>query len=146
MSKYINDKDRQLIQLLKLNARISVSDLARKLGVSRTTAQQRLNKLENTKIIDGYTVKLGEDVDRSTIQAHANLVIEPNSSTQIVRALEKIPQIEMLFTVSGKIDLIAIVNCQSASALDKCLDEIAAIPGIKSTETAIVLTTKFDRR
>ncbi|MFT5260804.1 MAG: DNA-binding Lrp family transcriptional regulator, partial [Gammaproteobacteria bacterium] len=56
------------------------------------------------------------------------------------------PRIETLYTVSGKIDLIAIVTAPSASALDKTLDEIGLLKGIKSTDTAIILSTKIDRR
>ena len=60
-------------------------------------------------------------------------------------ALEKIPVIETLYTVSGKIDMIAIVTARNAGELDHYLDQISAIPGIQSTETAIVLTTRFSR-
>jgi DNA-binding Lrp family transcriptional regulator len=140
------DKDQQLLNLLKRNARTSVSELARTMGVSRTTVQQRIQRLEARQIIDGYTVRMGIAAQRSRIQAHTNIVIEPNANKTIVDTLEKIPVIETLYTVSGKIDLIAIINVSSASELDQQLDRISAIPGIKSTETAIVLTTKFDRR
>ena len=140
------DKDQQLLTLLKRNARTSVSELARTMGVSRTTVQQRIQRLEAKQIIDGYTVRMGIAAHRSRIQAHTNIVIEPNASKAIVDTLEKIPVIETLYTVSGKIDLIAIINVSSASELDQQLDRISVIPGIKSTETAIVLTTKFDRR
>ena len=142
----IIDKDQQLLTLLKRNARTSVSELARTMGVSRTTVQQRIQRLEAKQIIDGYTVRMGIAAQKSRIQAHTNIVIEPNASKTIVDILEKIAVIETLYTVSGKIDLIAIINVSSASELDQQLDRISVIPGIKSTETAIVLTTKFDRR
>lgn len=124
---------------------MSISDLARQMGVSRTTAQQRLRKLEESAVITGYTVQLGDEYRGSLIQAHTNLVIKPKETAQVTAALEKLPQIETLYTVSGKIDLIALIRCRSAALLDECLDEIAAIPGILSTDTAIVLRTKFER-
>jgi DNA-binding Lrp family transcriptional regulator len=142
----MNEKDKALVSLLKQNARMSVSDLARKLGVSRTTVQQRLGRLEQNGDIAGYTVRLGDAVRESQLQAHVNLVVKPNAGKQIVAAMGKIPAIETLYTVSGKIDLIAIINVSSPADLDSTLDQISTIPGIQSTETAIVLTTKFDRR
>ncbi|MGI9464738.1 MAG: Lrp/AsnC family transcriptional regulator, partial [Aestuariivirgaceae bacterium] len=53
-------KDEELIALLKLNARESVASLARKLGLSRTTVQDRLKRLEEQRVIEGYSVKLSE--------------------------------------------------------------------------------------
>ncbi len=141
----MNPKDKQLISALQRNARMSISDLSRYLGISRTTVQQRMNRLEESGIITGYTVKLGDSVRQSQIKAHVNLVIEPNAGNRIVASLEKIAAIETLFTVSGKIDLIAIIIVDTAMELDICLDQISAIAGVQSTETAIVLTTKFNR-
>lgn len=141
----MNPKDRDLVSILKKNARMSVSELARRLKVSRTTVQQRLTRLEENGDISGYTVKLGDSARKARIQAHVNIIIEPNASKKVVSAMEEIPSIEMLYTVSGKIDLIAIINSDSAADLDRILDKISAILGILSTETAIVLTTKFNR-
>ena len=140
------DKDQALLNLLKTNARVSISELARELGISRTTVQQRIQRLEENQVIDGYTIRMGSAAQRSRIQAHTNISIEANASKSIVDTLEKIPVIETLYTVSGKIDLIAITNVASAGELDQYLDQVSAIHGVKSTETAIVLTTKFDRR
>jgi len=139
------NKDLQLIQLLKRNARASVSDLSRQLGVSRTTIAQRIERLENKGIIQGYTLKLGDNAEQIQIQARTNLVVEPSENAGIVEELSKIPVIETLYAVSGKIDFIAIIHVSSTSELDKYLDQISEISGIKSTETAIVLATKFDR-
>ncbi len=142
----INPKDEQLLEILKTNARLSISELARQLGVSRTTAQQRLQRLERTGVITGYALKLGEPYLDNAIHAHVNLVVEPRQSVDIIAALETNTSIETLYTVSGKIDLIAIVTAPSASALDSTLDEIGLLKGVKSTETAIILSTKIDRR
>ena len=139
------NKDLQLIQLLKRNARASVSDLARRLGVSRTTIAHRIEKLEKQGIIQGYTLKLGDNAEQIQIQAHTNLVVEPSENANIVKQLNKISVIETLYAVSGKIDFIAIIHTSSTAELDKYLDQISKISGIKSTETAIVLATKFDR-
>ncbi len=141
----MNEKDKPLLSLLRRNARMSITDLSRRLGVSRTTVQQRLSRLEESGAISGYTLRLGPSLVQSGIQAHANLRTEPRSNQEIVRALEKIPAIDTLYTVSGKIDLIAIIQVDSAMELDRTLDRISAIAGIISTETAVILNTKFNR-
>lgn len=142
----ITDNDRKLISALKQNGRIPISDLARKLGIARTTAQKRLNQLEARGVIEGYTVKLAEDNISGVFQAYVNLVVEPHLSAGVSHALEKIEQVEALFTVSGKIDFVAIVRVSSPAELDAILDQICALSGVRDTRSALVLASKFDRR
>jgi len=143
---HIKDSDRQLINLLKQNGRLPISDMARKLGIARTTAQKRLNQLEARGVIQGYTVKLADDELSGVFQAYINLLVEPHSSAGVALALEKIMQVEALFTVSGKIDFVAIVRVTSPAELDTVLDQICALPGVRDTRSALVLASKFDRR
>ncbi len=142
----INPKDRALLAALQVDARLSISELARQLGVSRTTAQQRLNRLEAAGVIAGYAVRLGGQYLENTLHAHVNLRIEPAQSANIIGQLKRNQQIQTLYTVSGKIDLIAIVSAPSTKELDKTLDQIGLLKGIVSTESAIILSTKVDRR
>ena len=74
---HIRPGDHKLLALLQQDARQSVSDLARRLGVSRTTAQQRLHRLEEGGVIRGYTVVLGDEYRESRILAHASIVTKP---------------------------------------------------------------------
>ncbi len=142
----LKNRDRQMINALKQNGRIPVSDLARKLGIARTTAQKRLNQLEASGVIQGYTVRLADDSVNGAFQAYVNLVIDPHAAANITSALEKIPEVETLFTVSGKIDFVAIVRVSSPAELDAILDKICALRGVRETRSALILASKFDRR
>jgi len=55
----MDEIDRNILSALELNARISTSDLARKLGIARTTVQSRIDRMEQSGVIRGYTIKLG---------------------------------------------------------------------------------------
>lgn len=138
--------DQRIIAALKRDARKSISELARDLDLSRTTVQKRLVQLEQAKIITGYSVKLSDGYKASTLQAYVNLVAEPRLSAGVARVLERMPEVEALYTVSGKIDLVAIVRVNTPVELDTCLDAIGSIEGVRDTDSAIVLSTKFDRR
>ena len=61
-------------------------------------------------------------------------------------ALKRLPQLEALYTVAGKFDFMALVRSHSSERMDKLLDEIGLINGVTKTESAIVLSTKLDRR
>ncbi len=141
----LSEKDQTLIGLLKLNARESVAALARKLGVSRSTVQDRLKRLETSGVIAGYQVRLGSQ-RASGIQAFVEITVEPAMLAVILGELKSIPQIETIHTVSGKFDLVAVVGADTAGQIDLVLDKIGSIAGISRTSSAIILSTKLDRR
>jgi|SRR5687768_1604216 DNA-binding Lrp family transcriptional regulator len=142
----ISAKDQELISLLQVNAREPVSALARKLGLSRTTVQDRLRRLEQSGIIAGYQLRLSEGTEQGGIRAFVTMEVEPKRTNEVSRALLKMPQVEALYSVSGKFDLIAVVRTSSAQDMDKLLDVAGVIPGVTGTESAVILSTKFDRR
>jgi DNA-binding Lrp family transcriptional regulator len=139
-------KDEELIALLRANAREPVASLARKLGLSRTTVQDRLRRLEEGGAIAGYHLRLGQDADRSAIRAMIAVSVEPRRQIDFARAAAQLPQIETLHTVSGKFDLLALVKTGSPEDMDKLIDKIGLIPGVTDIETAVILSTKLDRR
>lgn len=140
------DKDKQLIALLKLDARESTASLARKLGLSRTTVQDRLRRLERDGTIEGYTLRLRSDTETKGVKAFVIVEVEPRRIAEVITRLKKIPEIETLYSVSGKFDLIAMLRAESAEDLDEVLDRIGETTGVEETESAIILSTKVDRR
>jgi DNA-binding Lrp family transcriptional regulator len=146
MTKSPTDKDAQLIALLRTNAREPVSSLARKLGVSRSTVHDRLQRLEDTGVITGYDVRLAAGGAKTGIQAVITVEVEPRATAEVSKAMARHPEVEALFSVSGKVDLVALVRAADADALDKLLDRISELKGVINTESAVVLSTKVDRR
>ncbi len=141
----MTEADEALISLLRINARMPVSELARKLGVSRTTVQDRLRRLEDNGTISGYTVRLNEQEQDRHISAFAAIGVTPQRGPAVISQLRKMPKIDSLYSVSGKTDFIAIVRTRSAEAMDKVLDEISQIDGVEHTETSIILSKRLDR-
>jgi DNA-binding Lrp family transcriptional regulator len=142
----ITPKDEELIALLKSDSREPVASLARKLGVSRTTVQDRLKRLEESGVIAAYTIRLSSEVDQGGMRAFVTLAVEPRRQVEVGKQLARFPQIETLHTVSGKYDLIAQVKASSSEAMDRLIDGIGQIPGVSDIETSVILSTKLDRR
>ncbi len=139
------DGDERLLALLKENARLSTAALARRLGVARSTVQSRLERLERSGVIRGYTLRLGPAARARQVQAHAMIAVEPQQQPAVERKLKAMPAVASLLTVSGSYDLIAMLAAESTEALDAALDELRACPGVKSTTTSIVLSRRFER-
>lgn len=142
----ITPKDEELIALLKVDSREPVASLARKLGLSRTTVQDRLKRLEESGVIAAYTIRLAREMEQGGMRAFVTFSVEPRRQIEVGRMLSKVPQIETLHTVSGKFDLIAQVRTASSEAMDRLIDDIGQIPGITRIETSVILSTKLDRR
>ncbi|MCB1385997.1 MAG: Lrp/AsnC family transcriptional regulator [Nitratireductor sp.] len=140
------DKDLELVNLLRINAREPVASIARKLGISRTTVQDRIRRLEQNGTIAGYSLKLGAQARNSGLSAMIMLAIEPRRQGEVARLAARFAEVEALHTVSGKFDLIAQVKADGPEAMDRLIDRIGALPGISDVETMVVLATKLDRR
>ncbi|MBW0158718.1 Lrp/AsnC family transcriptional regulator [Sedimentimonas flavescens] len=141
----MDELDQAIIGLLSSDARMSLSTLARRLKVARSTVQARLERLETSGVIAGYTVKLGEAARAGRLRASALLEIEPRAQAAILSRLKSIPEVERVLTTSGRVDLLLQLAVSSTQQLDKVLDDIGGIPGVQSTESLIHLSTKLDR-
>ena len=141
----MDEVDRNILALLGADARMSVALLARRLKVARSTIQARLERLETTGIIGGYTLKLGEAARQGRIRASILLSIEARAQAGIVTRLKSIPEVERAFTTSGRFDLLLQVAAPNTQVLDQVLDEIGTITGVLSSESLIHLSTKIDR-
>ena len=126
----LDDLDRNLVALLQANARESVADLARQLGVARTTVIARIARLERTNVIAGYSVRLGQDVLDASIYAYVGIIIAPRHGLDVQKRLGKMPEVQLLCAVSGEFDYVAWLRADSPDRLNDLLDEIAASPPI----------------
>ncbi len=137
--------DAQLLMLLRENARASTVELARRLGLSRTTVQSRLERLERAKVIVGYTVRVADAVEQQMVRAHVMITVGPKLAAGVEQALRRIPEVRTLHTVNGIYDMIAILVARSVADLDRLIDHIGGLEGVERTTSTIVLSTRLDR-
>ena len=137
--------DRQLIALLQANARESTANLARKLGVARTTVVARLARLEAAGAIVGYTARLGSDAADRGVQAFVGITVQPKAGREVVKRLSGFPELRQLASVSGEFDYMAQLRAESTMRLDALLDEIGDIEGVIKTTSSVVLALRVDR-
>ncbi len=141
----MDELDRNIIGLLGADARMSVATLARRLKVARSTIQARLERLETTGVIAGYTLKLGEGARQGRLRASVLLSIEPRAQAGVLQRLKAISEVEKVYTTSGRFDLLLQVACPNTQVLDQVLDQIGQMTGVKSSESLIHLSTRIDR-
>lgn len=137
----MDDLDQRLISLLRQDARMNIADLAYKLGVSRGTVNNRLRKLEDNQVIVGYTLKLRPDAEPERIRAWMGVLIEGNTTRQVIASLLGEPSVVALHDTNGRWDLLAEIEASSMKELSEALERVRLIRGIRSTETNIHLAT-----
>ncbi|MGA2549266.1 MAG: Lrp/AsnC family transcriptional regulator [Burkholderiaceae bacterium] len=141
----LDDTDRELLALLQTNARESTANIARELGLARTTVLARLTRLERSGIIQGYGVRISRALSSQGVAAYVGISILPKSGAAVLKALARFPELEHLTAVSGQFDYVAVVRCRSTEHLDTMLDAIGALEGVKQTLSAVILATRIDR-
>ena len=145
-SAIMDATDRALISALRRDGRLLISDLARLLGVSRTTVRARLDRMIATGRIRGFTVLTAEDVESSPVRGLMMLSIEGAGADRVNRQLAGLPQVVNVHSTNGKWDLIAELGTDSLETLDRVLADIRRIPGVAASETNLLLSTRRGSR
>lgn len=141
----LSDTDELLLSVLRENSRASMAEIARRLGLSRTTVQSRIERLERQGIIAGYTVRLHDDYERGRIRAHILITVLQKQMPSVVAALRAMPEVRSLHSVSGSWDLIAMGVVANVGDMDELTDRIGTIEGVERTTSSVILSTKFER-
>ncbi len=141
----MDETDRELLSRLRENARASTAALARALGISRTTVQSRIGRLERTKVITGYTVRTSEAHEQGMIRALVMITVRPKSSAGVEAALRRMADVRALHSVSGPFDMIAEAATPSIGDMDALIDRIGELEGVERTTSSVILSTKIER-
>ena len=137
----MDDLDRRLLSLLRANGRESVVSLARRLGVTRATVDNRLGRLIDNGVIVGFSVRVRDPSAASVVRAIMLIAVEGRNTAEVIRSLRGVPQIATLHTTNGRWDLVADISCDSLASFDQTLSTIRGIDGIRDSETSILLSS-----
>ncbi|HXL99562.1 MAG TPA: Lrp/AsnC family transcriptional regulator [Rhizomicrobium sp.] len=141
----MRDSDSKLLALLKHNAREPTASLARKLGLARSTVQERIARLEREKTIRGYTVRLSDDAAARRLSAVVMITADPKQADRVAAELKRMAEVRSLSAVSGAYDMIAMVETDAPARMDAALDRIGKATGVARTVSSIILSEKFSR-
>ena len=139
----MNSLDASIIALLKRNARMSVTQMSHELGVSRVTIDSHIKKMETSGVITGYTVTLGAEEFRHNVSGWILINVTANDEEDIIREMIAMPEISRLFTTNGRWDLAAEIQTPSLEAFDTAISRLRQIPGVKETDTSLLLSSRI---
>lgn len=142
----LDDLDRRLIALLRADSRTPGAVLARDLGVNRSTVTSRIDRLVDSGVIEGFTIRLGNDVDRDAIRGVTTVVTSPERGQDVVRTIRGYPEVERLHSTTGAWDLVVQLRCGSLSEFDLVLERIRGAPGVLKTQTSLLFNSLTTNR
>ncbi|UUV06136.1 MULTISPECIES: Lrp/AsnC family transcriptional regulator [Ruegeria] len=137
--------DRRIITALQANARASTTQIATTLGVARTTVHERINRMEQRGLIEGYSVRLGSTEDTPKVQVIVMLEVQQKETSRIIRRLEAYPEVKLCLSINGEFDLMLSAEAPRLEDLDILVDDLAKIPGVLRTNTSVVFGRRIDR-
>jgi DNA-binding Lrp family transcriptional regulator len=135
----LDDLDRRMIGLLRGDARMPSATLARQLGVSRGTVQNRIDRLVRSGVLLGFTVRLAGDADPGGVRAIMAIEVRSADTRAVVTALRRLPEVARVHSTNGRWDLVAEIATPDLAALDAVLTEIRALKSVLNSETSILL-------
>lgn len=141
MNKKLDARDEQIVALLRANARLPLATLAKKIHLSRSATQERLARLQSSGVITGYTVQLGADA-----ASRAWLMLRYKPGTQcaaLAPQMQKLREVRVCHSLAGAVDMLLLIEAESAEALTAVRQKIAAIDGIAEVTTAPVMKVHF---
>ncbi|MGZ6826759.1 MAG: Lrp/AsnC family transcriptional regulator [Mycobacteriales bacterium] len=131
--------DRQLLDVLRADARTSVRDLAAQVGVSRASAYARLKRLREDGVIRAFTIEVDHAALGLGLSAYVHVRIKQNSwktFRQRAWALEEAAHVAL---VAGDFDCVLLVRTRDAEHLrELVLERVQALPEVLATQTVLV--------
>lgn len=137
----MDDIDRELLRLLTLDARQSATELGRILAVSRSTIQNRIDRLISQGVISRFTIELGKGHETPLVKAVLMIKVTSGDTRPLISKLKKISEIEVLTTINGAYDLMAELRAASLNKLDKVIFDVRSMQTVLDTNSYICLAT-----
>lgn len=131
--------DRKILEILQDNAKTPYSQIASQLGISEATVHLRIRKLVNAGVIKRFQAIVDPEKVGKKVTAIIAVVAIPQKYSQVLKQLEKMPEVCEIYDVTGEYSTVLKVRVKSREELARIIDEIGSIDGVESTKTMYVL-------
>jgi DNA-binding Lrp family transcriptional regulator len=146
-SEELDPIDHQIIELLSENARRTMADIGDKVGLSASAVTRRIERLEKSGVISGYTVVIDHRKAGRPIQAFTEVRFAGTADLrEIKEAAAQLPEVQAVFTTAGDPDALVWVQVPDVERLGQVIEKLRRGGRVTGTKTLIVLDTWSRRR
>ncbi len=136
----VDGTDREILELLRLNARRTYGDIGDQVGLSAPAVKRRIDRLEAHGVIRGYTTVIDDGKLGRPLEAFAELRFAGSTRVDDIESIASdVPEIRALFTVAGDPDALAWIRVQDVQDLKRVIDRLRNSGKITGTKTMMVL-------
>ena len=137
--------DQKIVSLLIENARMSYSDIAQRVGVSRVAVKMRVQALEKRGVIEGYTTIIDPQKISGAVSCYFEIETAPQSLAEVTDILSACDTITQIYRVTGKNKLHVHAVAASAEEMERLIREVVdPLPGVLDISTNIILSRVKD--
>ena len=142
MKKELDHLDHKIIQALKDNARISITELSSIVNLSRNAVSYRIKKLETIGVIKGYTTILNNELDDEKSVVASIMVYRKNRmrNNEVIEYANKVPEVKSCYIVSGEHDVFLLLKAPSQKRIHEIWKDISNLTSVEDTNTIFVLS------
>ena len=142
--------DALILRALQEDGRIRWSHLSRRINLSASACQRRVEALEEQGVIQNFTVNLNEKALGHRVKAFVEVSVDRKSTglaQDFRRKVMELPQVQACHMVSGTIDFMLEVVAPDLESFGRFIDgELLSMPAVKDASSSIVLNVVKPRR
>ena len=137
----LDETDRRILSVLQRDARTSMRKISEEVGVSLGTVSNRVHKLEEAGVIQGYTVLLDPEKIGWDLNVVIGLRIQKGRLIEIQEKIAKDPRVYGVYDVTGDFDSMVVARARDRSDLDELIKNVMSVDGVERSVTRLVLNT-----
>jgi DNA-binding Lrp family transcriptional regulator len=131
----IDEIDKKIIEILKLDSRIPFLKIAKQIGISEAAVRQRIKKLIETGILKRFTIEVKKEASAIML-----ISVDPSIPTfKVSVELKKINGVEKIYEVTGESDIVVFLSAGNIDELNSCIDKVREVEGVTKTNTLMIL-------
>lgn len=138
----MDELDQRLIAALRRDGRASLSELAQRLGVTRTTVRARIGRLAASGDIAGFSVLTRADVQQAPVRGLMMIQADPRRTDRVMDRIAGLPEVTAVHSTNGAWDLIAEIGTGTLEQMDEVLSLIRRFDGVSRSETNLLLSSR----
>ena len=137
----LDSTDRKILNVIVENSRLSLRQIAKKIGVSVATVMHRMNKLEKEKIIKKYTAKIDYEKVGYDVEVIIEVKISKGKLFEVEKKIAHHPNVAAIYDITGTSDAIILARFPTRRQMDNFLKKIQTYEFVERTETKLILNT-----
>ena len=142
----LDELDRNLLAILRKDARRPILSIAQQLSVSRATVTSRIQRLVDSQVILGFTAIVNDASEPAVVRAIMNAQLEDRALDRVLKKLDGFSEIVAVHTTNGRWDLVIELACHSLAHFAQTIRQISLISGMRTSETNLLLKSSWSNR